>query len=132
MTGGYPQRKVTAEHPIREESQCCHTATCTRRALAALAAIIAAGDSPCCALKAAMPGHTPAHEASGIRKSGKTRQGNKALGGALGIAAMSASRSKDSYLAARYRRIVSHRGKQRAIVAVEHSILTAVLRRITK
>lgn len=66
------------------------------------------------------------HESGGIRKSGKTRQGNKALGGALGLAALSASRSKDSYLSARYRRIVSHRGKQRAIVAVEHSILTAV------
>ena len=66
------------------------------------------------------------HESGGIRKSGKTRDGNKPLGGALGTAALSAARTKNSYLSARYRRIVAHRGKQRAIVAVEHSILTAV------
>jgi len=39
---------------------------------------------------------------------------------------MSPARSKNGYLSARYRRIVARRGKQRAIVAVEHSILTAV------
>src|SRR6478735_4047089 len=66
------------------------------------------------------------HESGGIRKSGKTRNGCKPLGGALGTAALSAARTKNSYLCARYRRIVAHRGKQRAIVAVEHSILTAV------
>jgi transposase len=71
------------------------------------------------------------HESGGIRKSGKTREGNKALGGALGLAAMSAARQKDGYLSARYRRIVARRGKQRAIVAVEHSILTAVWHMLT-
>lgn len=71
------------------------------------------------------------HESGGIRKSGKTREGNKSLGGALGTAALSAARTKNSYLSARYRRIVAHRGKQRAIVAVEHSILTAVWHMLT-
>ncbi len=66
------------------------------------------------------------HKSGGIRKFGKTRQGNKSLGGALGIAAMSAARTKNSYLSERYRRLVIRRGKQRAIVAAEHSILTAV------
>ena len=66
------------------------------------------------------------HESGGIRKSGKTRNGCKPLGGALGTAALSAARTKNSYLCARYRHIVAHRGKQHAIVAVEHSILTAV------
>lgn len=71
------------------------------------------------------------HESGGIRKSGKTREGNKPLGGALGTAALSAARTKNSYLSARYRRIVAHRGKQRATVAVEHSILTAVWHMLT-
>jgi transposase len=66
------------------------------------------------------------HESGGIRKSGKTRDGNKSLGAALGTAALSAARTKNGYLPARYRRIVAHRGKQRAIVAVQHSILTAL------
>jgi transposase len=38
------------------------------------------------------PGH---HESAGKRKSGKTRHGNRWLGGALGTAAMAASRTKD-------------------------------------
>jgi transposase len=71
------------------------------------------------------------HESGGIRKSGKTRQGNASLGGALGTAALSAARNKNGYLSARYQRIVAHRGKQRAIVAVEHSILTAVWHMLT-
>ena len=46
--------------------------------------------------------------------------------GALGVAALAASRSKGTFLAARYRRLVTRRGKPRALVALEHSILTAV------
>ena len=38
---------------------------------------------------------------------------------------MSASRSKDTYLAAKYRRLAARRGPMKAIVAVEHSILIA-------
>ena len=43
----------------------------------------------------------------------------------LGTAALAASRSKDTYLAARYRRIAARRGPMKAIVALEHSILNA-------
>jgi transposase len=38
------------------------------------------------------------HESGGISKSGKTRVGNKPLGGALGTAALSAARTKNNYL----------------------------------
>ena len=39
---------------------------------------------------------------------------------------MSAARSHDSYLAAKYRRIASRRGPVKAIVAVEHAMLIAI------
>ncbi|WP_293997605.1 hypothetical protein [Streptomyces sp.] len=51
---------------------------------------------------------------------------NAWLKGALGNAAAAAARSKNTYLAAQFRRLVGHRGKKRALVAVEHSILVAV------
>ena len=66
------------------------------------------------------------NESGGKRKSGRTRYGDPWLKGALGAAAISASRTKDTYLAARYRRILARRGKKRALVAVEHSILIAI------
>ena len=66
------------------------------------------------------------HQSGGRTGSGKTRHGDPWLKAALGQAAVSASRTKDTYLAARYRRIVARRGKKRALVALEHSILIAV------
>jgi len=66
------------------------------------------------------------HESGGVRKSGTRRNGNKALGAALGTAAMGAARTKNSYLRERYYRLAARRGKQRAIVAIEHSLLTAI------
>lgn len=66
------------------------------------------------------------NESAGRVKSTKTRPGNPYLKGALGIAAMSAARSKDTYLAAKYRRIASRRGPVKAIVAVEHAMLIAI------
>jgi transposase len=66
------------------------------------------------------------HESDGIRKSGTRRNGNRALGAALGNAAMGAARTKNSYLRERYYRLAARRGKQRAIVAIEHSLLTAI------
>ena len=44
----------------------------------------------------------------------------------LGQVAVSASRTKGTYLAARYRRVAARRGKKRALVAVGHSVLIAV------
>jgi transposase len=75
------------------------------------------------------PGH---HESAGKRKSGKTRHGNRWLAGALGTAAMAAARTKDkTYLGARYRRLTPRLGKKKALVALEHSILTAVWHMLT-
>jgi len=69
------------------------------------------------------PGH---HESAGRIKSTKTRPGNPYLKGALGTAAMAAGRSKDTYLGARYRRLAARRGKSKAIVAIEHTILVVI------
>jgi transposase len=66
------------------------------------------------------------HESAGVVKSTKTRPGNAYLKGALGIAAMSASRTTDTYLATKYRRIASRRGPKKAIVALEHDMLVAI------
>lgn len=65
------------------------------------------------------------NESAGRIKSAHILPGNKYLKAALGTAALSASRSKDTYLAAKFRRIAARRGPMKAIVAVEHSILTA-------
>ncbi len=69
------------------------------------------------------PGH---HESAGRVKSTKTRPGNPYLKGALGTAAMAAGRSKDTYLGARYRRLAARRGKSKAIVGIEHTILVVI------
>ncbi|WP_417564139.1 IS110 family transposase [Microbacterium sp.] len=66
------------------------------------------------------------NESAGRVKSSATTHGNAYLRGALGVAAMSASRSKGTYLAVRYRKIAARRGPIRAVVAIEHTILTAV------
>ena len=71
------------------------------------------------------------NESAGRVKSTKTRPGNPYLKGALGIAAMSASRSKDTYLAAKYRRIATRRGPVIAIVALEHVVLVSIWNMIT-
>lgn len=65
------------------------------------------------------------NESAGRIKSSHIRPGNKYLKAALGIAALAASRTKGTYLAARFRRISSRRGPMKALVAAEHSILTA-------
>lgn len=66
------------------------------------------------------------NESAGRIKSAHILPGNKYLKAALGTAAMSAARSKNTYLAAKYRRITARRGPMKALVALEHSILNAV------
>jgi len=63
------------------------------------------------------------NESAGKHHSGRTRKGSKWLRTVLVEAANAGARSKDSFLSARYHRINSHRGHQRAAVAVAHSIL---------
>jgi len=73
---------------------------------------------------AAWAGVAPgSNESAGKRRSGKTRPGNKALRAALNQAAHGAAHTKNTYLAAQYRRLAARRGKKKAIVAVMHSIL---------
>ena len=57
--------------------------------------------------------------------SGSTGHGNRYLARILGEAAVTAGRT-DTFLGARYRRIVRRRGKKKAIVAVGRSILVIV------
>ena len=71
------------------------------------------------------------NESAGRVKSTHTRPGNPYLKGALGTAALSASRSKDTYLAAKYRRIASRRGPIKAVVALEHAMLIAIWNMLT-
>jgi transposase len=66
------------------------------------------------------------HESAGKSKTGKTRKGPKWLGIYLHDAAMSALRTKNSYLAAQYARLRPRLGHSKALVAVEHSILVAI------
>jgi len=66
------------------------------------------------------------NESAGKRKSGKTPSGNKTLKSTLTQSAKSAKTNKNSFFSAQYSRLVSHRGKNRATMAVAHSILIAV------
>ena len=63
------------------------------------------------------------NESAGKRRSGKTRKGNKVLCAALNQAAHAAACTKNTYLSAQYRRLAARRGKKKAIVALEHTIL---------
>lgn len=71
------------------------------------------------------------NESAGRVKSTKTRPGNRHLKGALGIAAMSASRQKKTYFAAKYQRLAARRGRLKALVAIEHAMLVAVWKMAT-
>ena len=66
------------------------------------------------------------HQSAGKRKSGKTNKGNKTLKSMLIQCAKSAKRVKGSYFSAQFNRISARRGKNRAAVAVAHSILTVI------
>src|SRR6266480_431541 len=60
---------------------------------------------------------------AGKHKVSPTRRGDRWLRTALVEAALSASRATDSALAARYRRVMRHRGHKKAVIAVAHAIL---------
>lgn len=66
------------------------------------------------------------NESAGKRKTGKTTKGNKHLKSALTEAARAAAKTKNTYLSAQYKRIAARRGKNRAAIAVGHSILVIV------
>ena len=66
------------------------------------------------------------NESAGRIKSTRTRPGNPYLKGALGAAALSVARSKNTYFAAKFRRIAARRGPMKALVALQHAMLVAV------
>jgi transposase len=63
------------------------------------------------------------NESAGKRFSGATRDGNKWLRRTMCQAAWAATRKKDCYLAAQFRRVAAHRGIKRAVMAVAHTLL---------
>jgi transposase len=66
------------------------------------------------------------HESAGKRLSGKPRKGSAWLRRSLCQVAWAAAHTKDTYVAARFRRLAARKGKKRAIVAVAHTILVSV------
>ena len=66
------------------------------------------------------------NESAGKKKSGKTTKGNRWLRRALTQAAWAAIHAKKSYFRALYYRLAPRRGKQRALVAVAHSMLVTL------
>jgi len=72
------------------------------------------------------------NESAGKRYSGKTRKGSPWLRRALVEAAHGAARTKHKYFQALYGRLVARRGKQRALIAVGHSLLVTGYYLITR
>lgn len=66
------------------------------------------------------------HESAGKRKKGTTTKGSRWLRQALSQAGWAASRSKNTYLGAQFKRVARTRGQKRAVIAVAHSILGIV------
>ena len=111
-----------------------HTLICSIPGIATLTADVIVAETgadmtrfPTAKHLASWAGTTPGNnESAGKVKSSKTRPGNPYLQGALGAAAMSCSQNPRTYLGARYRRIATRRGPQKANVAIQHSMLTAI------
>lgn len=66
------------------------------------------------------------NESAKKRRKQKTNKGNQLLKSTLVVAANSAVTCKKSYFYSQYQRIMTHRGKKKALVAVAHSILIAI------
>lgn len=66
------------------------------------------------------------YESAGRQPRGTIRKGNRWLRRTLTQAALAGTRKKGSYAGAQFRRLAKRRGKQRAIIAVAHSLLVAV------
>lgn len=76
-----------------------------------------------CAWAGLAPGN---NESAGKRYSGKTRKGNKTLKTALIQCAKTAKKKNGSFFKAQFDRIATRRGKNRATVAVAHSMLISI------
>jgi len=71
------------------------------------------------------------HESAGKKQKVKVRPGNRYAKRALGIAAKSAARTKSSFLSARFKRLCARRGYNKALVATEHAMVTAIWHMLT-
>lgn len=76
-----------------------------------------------CSWAGVSPGN---HQSAGKRRHGRTTKGNKTLKSMLAQCAKAAGKVKNSYFYAQYQRIAARRGKNRATIAVAHSILTVI------
>jgi len=82
---------------------------------------------------AAWAGLAPGNnESAGKQRASTTRKGNQALRAGLTQLAQAAARTKETYLSALYGRLAARRGKQRAIMAVAHSIMVSVFHMLTR
>ena len=82
---------------------------------------------------AAWAGVAPGNdERAGKQRSGKTRKGNRTLRAILTQLAHAAVRTQGTYLSALYQRLAARRGKQRAIIAVAHSIMKSIFYRLSR
>lgn len=81
---------------------------------------------PTSAQLAAWAGVAPGNnESAGRHKPASVRKGNLYLKEALGQAALNIAKQKSGFLQDRYHRLANRRGNSRAIVAIEHTIITA-------
>ena len=76
-----------------------------------------------CSWAGVSPGN---NESAGKRKYGRTTKGNKSLKTMLVQCAKAARNVKSSFFSAQYQRIATRRGKNRATLAVAHSMLIAI------
>jgi len=65
-------------------------------------------------------------QSGGKLLSGATRSGDPYLKGVLAEVVWAISHTKNNYLSAQYHRLARRRGKQRAVVAVSHSVLVII------
>lgn len=66
------------------------------------------------------------YQSAGKRKSGRTGRGNRWLRRILVQVARAAAHTKNTYFATQYHRVAARRGKNRAAIAVAHSILITI------
>ncbi len=119
---------------VMEPFRCFRDLICTIPGIGGLTADVVVAETgadmtrfPTAQHLASWAGTTPGNNESARKvKSRRTRPGNLYLQGALGTAAMSISHTRDTYLAAKYRRIAARRGPLRANVAVQRALLVAI------
>ncbi len=76
-----------------------------------------------CSWAGVAPGN---NESAGKRKSGKTTKGHALLKRLLVVCANSAVRAKNTFFAARHKRLLVRKGYKKAIMAIAHSMLKVI------